>query len=238
MISARRWRWRSRGSSSCSLKRPGGQSQFSGALSAQQASRPALRELQAWIAGHLDQDLSVAALAAQAGLSERSFARAFRAEIGQTPAAYVGDAPGRARPRPARGRRRIAGGRHPGHGLHQPRSPAPGVSPARGREPRRLPRALPARRLKTCVPPGVCSSPQIPPPRISRTRSRIPASPTLSGGASATSTSSATTRDGLAMFLGMAVLGSRSTASWLLGELGRVHVPGDGDDDDVPMVAG
>jgi transcriptional regulator GlxA family with amidase domain len=71
------------------LKRPGGQSQFSGALSAQQANRPALRELQAWIAGHLSDDLSVAALAAQAGLSERSFARAFRAEIGQTPAAYV-----------------------------------------------------------------------------------------------------------------------------------------------------
>jgi transcriptional regulator GlxA family with amidase domain len=71
------------------LKRPGGQSQFSGALAAQQATRPALRELQAWIASHLDQDLSVAALAAKAGLSERSFARAFRAEIGQTPAAYV-----------------------------------------------------------------------------------------------------------------------------------------------------
>jgi transcriptional regulator GlxA family with amidase domain len=71
------------------LKRPGGQSQFSGALSAQQATRPALRELQAWIAGHLDADLSVAALAARAGFSERSFARAFRAEIGQTPAAYV-----------------------------------------------------------------------------------------------------------------------------------------------------
>jgi len=71
------------------LKRPGGQSQFSGALSAQQATRPALRELQAWIAGHLGEDLSVAALAARACLSERSFARAFRAEIGQTPAAYV-----------------------------------------------------------------------------------------------------------------------------------------------------
>ncbi len=71
------------------LKRPGGQSQFSGALSAQQASRPALRELQAWIPAHLGDDLSVAALAARACLSERSFARAFRAEIGQTPAAYV-----------------------------------------------------------------------------------------------------------------------------------------------------
>jgi transcriptional regulator GlxA family with amidase domain len=71
------------------LKRPGGQAQFSGALSAQQASRPALRELQAWVANHLDEDLSVAALAARANLSERSFARAFKAEVGQTPAAYV-----------------------------------------------------------------------------------------------------------------------------------------------------
>ncbi|MGZ4268477.1 MAG: GlxA family transcriptional regulator [Solirubrobacteraceae bacterium] len=71
------------------FKRPGGQAQFSGALSAQQASRPALRELQAWIAGHLDEDLSIAALAARAHLSERSFARAFRSEVGQTPAAYV-----------------------------------------------------------------------------------------------------------------------------------------------------
>jgi transcriptional regulator GlxA family with amidase domain len=71
------------------LKRPGGQSQFSGALAAQQASLPALRELQAWIAGNLDEDLSVAALAARAGLGERSFARAFRREVGRTPAAYV-----------------------------------------------------------------------------------------------------------------------------------------------------
>ena len=45
--------------------------------------------MQAWIAGHLDQDLSVAALAERAHLTERSFARAFRREIGQTPAAYV-----------------------------------------------------------------------------------------------------------------------------------------------------
>jgi transcriptional regulator GlxA family with amidase domain len=71
------------------FKRPGGQSQFSGALSVQQASRPALRDLQAWISGHLDEDLSVAALAQRAGFSERSFARAFRAEVGQTPASYV-----------------------------------------------------------------------------------------------------------------------------------------------------
>jgi transcriptional regulator GlxA family with amidase domain len=71
------------------LKRPGGQAQFSGALSVQQATRPALRELQAWIAGHLEEDLSVARLAERAGFSERSFARAFRHEVGKTPAAYV-----------------------------------------------------------------------------------------------------------------------------------------------------
>jgi transcriptional regulator GlxA family with amidase domain len=71
------------------LKRPGGQAQFSSALSAQQAARPALREVQAWIAGHLTEDLSVAALAQRSLMSERSFARTFRHEVGQTPAAYV-----------------------------------------------------------------------------------------------------------------------------------------------------
>ncbi|MGA9856280.1 MAG: DJ-1/PfpI family protein [Solirubrobacteraceae bacterium] len=71
------------------LKRPGGQSQFSTALSSQQAARPALRELQAWIAGHLEEGLSVAVLAERARMSERSFARAFSREVGQTPAAYV-----------------------------------------------------------------------------------------------------------------------------------------------------
>jgi transcriptional regulator GlxA family with amidase domain len=71
------------------LKRPGGQSRFSSALAAQQAARPELRDLQAWIAGHRDQELTVPALAERALMSERSFARAFPREIGQTPAAYV-----------------------------------------------------------------------------------------------------------------------------------------------------
>jgi transcriptional regulator GlxA family with amidase domain len=71
------------------LKRPGGQAQFSSQLAAQLAERAPLRELQVWIADHLDEDLSVPALAARAHMSERHFARAFRAGTGMTPAAFV-----------------------------------------------------------------------------------------------------------------------------------------------------
>ena len=71
------------------VKRPGGQSQFSAQLAAQTADREPLRELQEWIAGNLDADLSVPALAERAHMSERNFARAFREELGLTPAAYV-----------------------------------------------------------------------------------------------------------------------------------------------------
>ena len=71
------------------VKRPGGQSQFSSQLAAQTAAREPLRDLQEWIAGNLDGDLSVPALADRAHMSERNFARAFRRELGLTPAAYV-----------------------------------------------------------------------------------------------------------------------------------------------------
>ena len=71
------------------VKRPGGQSQFSAQLAAQTADREPLRDLQDWIAGNLDADLSVPALAERAHMSERNFARAFRRELGLTPAAYV-----------------------------------------------------------------------------------------------------------------------------------------------------
>ena len=71
------------------LKRPGGQSQFSAQLSAQVAERRPLRDLQAWMADNLDADLSVPALAERACMSPRNFARAFRREVGSTPAAYV-----------------------------------------------------------------------------------------------------------------------------------------------------
>jgi transcriptional regulator GlxA family with amidase domain len=71
------------------LKRPGGQAQFSAQLAAQTADRAPLRELQAWIPDHLDEDLSVPALARRTAMSDRNFARAFRRETGMTPAAYV-----------------------------------------------------------------------------------------------------------------------------------------------------
>ncbi|MDQ1446152.1 MAG: hypothetical protein QOI20_2616 [Acidimicrobiaceae bacterium] len=71
------------------LRRPGSQSQFSAQLSAQFAERDGLRHVQRWIAEHPDADLSVAALAVQAGMSERHFARTFGQEIGVTPARYV-----------------------------------------------------------------------------------------------------------------------------------------------------
>ena len=70
-------------------QRPGGQAQFSAQLSVQQAERQPLREVQAFIAEHLDADLSVPTLAAHAGMSTRTFARAFRREVGTTPAAFV-----------------------------------------------------------------------------------------------------------------------------------------------------
>ena len=71
------------------VRRPGGQAQFSTQLASQAAEREPLRELQAWIPGHLDEDLSVPALAERALMSPRNFARAFRREVGSTPAAYV-----------------------------------------------------------------------------------------------------------------------------------------------------
>jgi transcriptional regulator GlxA family with amidase domain len=71
------------------VQRPGGQSQFSAPLAQPPAERAPLRELQAWLPDHLDQELSVNALAERAFMSPRNFARAFRREIGVTPAAYV-----------------------------------------------------------------------------------------------------------------------------------------------------
>ena len=70
------------------LKRPGGQSQFSAYLTSE-ASRPELRDLQAWIMVNLTKDLRVETLAERLCMSPRNFARFFLAEAGMTPAKFV-----------------------------------------------------------------------------------------------------------------------------------------------------
>jgi transcriptional regulator GlxA family with amidase domain len=71
------------------LRRPGGQSQFSAPLAAQVAERDGIRKLLLWMSENVQADLSVAALAQRASMSERTFARVFNAETRFTPAAYV-----------------------------------------------------------------------------------------------------------------------------------------------------
>ncbi|MBW4089533.1 MAG: GlxA family transcriptional regulator [Proteobacteria bacterium] len=70
------------------LKRPGGQAQFSAALSLQ-AGEDRFGDLHAWIADHLAADLSLPVLAARAGMSERSFSRHYAARSGMTPTQAV-----------------------------------------------------------------------------------------------------------------------------------------------------
>lgn len=71
------------------LHRPGGQSQFSAPIGAHAPQRHGLHELQAWVEENLSADLSLAALAARAGMSTRHFSRVFTHELGTTPARYV-----------------------------------------------------------------------------------------------------------------------------------------------------
>lgn len=71
------------------LKRPGGQSQFSTTLALQHRGDGRFAGLHAWMSGHLTGDLSVAALAAAASMSPRSFVRHYRAATGETPARAV-----------------------------------------------------------------------------------------------------------------------------------------------------
>ncbi len=71
------------------LKRPGGQSQFSSLLSAQQTTQRRFEELKLWVVEHLTEDLSVPRLADRVAMSARNFARAFVREIGITPAKFV-----------------------------------------------------------------------------------------------------------------------------------------------------
>jgi transcriptional regulator GlxA family with amidase domain len=71
------------------LRRTGGQSQFSTSLAAQAKAGGRLADVIAHITEHPEADLGVPELAELAAMSERTFARAFLAETGMTPAKYV-----------------------------------------------------------------------------------------------------------------------------------------------------
>ena len=71
------------------LRRPGGQSQFSAALSLQLTDRKPLLELEAWVLDNLQKPLSVPLLAQRVAMSPRNFARVFTKEMKTTPAKFV-----------------------------------------------------------------------------------------------------------------------------------------------------
>ena len=69
------------------LKRPGGQAQFSATLALQRSGR--FEALHEWMRANLARDLRLPELARQAGMSERSLVRRYRAVVGSTPARSV-----------------------------------------------------------------------------------------------------------------------------------------------------
>ena len=71
------------------LRRPGGQPQISVSLASQASEMSSIRELQIWIAEHLETRLSVEDLADRMSMSLRNFERVFTREVGTTPSQYV-----------------------------------------------------------------------------------------------------------------------------------------------------
>jgi transcriptional regulator GlxA family with amidase domain len=71
------------------LRRPGGQSQFSAALSFQLTDRKPLLELESWVLDNLNKPLTVPVLAQRVAMSPRNFARVFTKEMKTTPAKFV-----------------------------------------------------------------------------------------------------------------------------------------------------
>jgi transcriptional regulator GlxA family with amidase domain len=71
------------------LRRPGGQPQLSVSLASQASEMMSIRELQIWIAEHLQTRLSVNDLSDRMAMSVRNFERVFTREVGATPSQYV-----------------------------------------------------------------------------------------------------------------------------------------------------
>jgi transcriptional regulator GlxA family with amidase domain len=73
------------------LKRPGGQEQFSEPLQFQTEATDSFGDLVSWMCGHLQENLTVDALAKRACLCPRHFSRRFRKAFHRTPAVFVED---------------------------------------------------------------------------------------------------------------------------------------------------
>ena len=71
------------------LRRPGGQPQVSVSLASQATAMMSIRELQIWIAEHLETTLTVEDMAYRMSMSLRNFERVFTREVGITPSQYV-----------------------------------------------------------------------------------------------------------------------------------------------------
>ena len=71
------------------LRRPGRQPQVSISLGSQASEMTSLRELQIWIAEHLQAKLSIEDLADRMSMSVRNCERVFAREVGTTPSQYV-----------------------------------------------------------------------------------------------------------------------------------------------------
>jgi AraC-like DNA-binding protein len=151
------------------MMRPGGQSQFSAHLVAQRAEDPAINATLDFILANPGDPLTVTALAARAGLSERTFARRFKDETGMTPAAYVETARVQAarvalettaqRCRADRDRR----------GVPECRTDAPGLPAASGRFRLGIPRAV-SRLAEAQARRRSGTAPASPPPPNTHTR--------------------------------------------------------------------
>jgi transcriptional regulator GlxA family with amidase domain len=71
------------------LRRPGGQSQFSAAMSLQSSDCKPIADLEAWVLENLHGDLSVESMSKRCNMSPRNFARVFHRETGLTPYKFV-----------------------------------------------------------------------------------------------------------------------------------------------------
>jgi transcriptional regulator GlxA family with amidase domain len=71
------------------LRRPAGQPQLSVSLASQASEMMSIRQLQIWIAEHLQAKLLVDDLADRMSMSVRNFERVFAREVGTTPSQYV-----------------------------------------------------------------------------------------------------------------------------------------------------